>query len=95
MSFKHNFTKIELPGCSSSVERSVWDREAGGPIPLTPTINMAGKESFTSENVRDFTKITDINSPILGDALKGFLSEGKPVVIRRRSSRVLSTPRKS
>ena len=24
-------------GCSSSVERPVWDREAGGPIPLTPT----------------------------------------------------------
>ncbi len=25
-------------GCSSSVERSVWDREVGGPIPLTPTL---------------------------------------------------------
>jgi hypothetical protein len=25
-------------GCSSSVERSVWDREAAGPIPVTPTI---------------------------------------------------------
>lgn len=24
-------------GCSSSVERPVWDRKAGGSIPLTPT----------------------------------------------------------
>ena len=31
-----------ISGCSSSVERSVWDREAGGPIPLTPTKSFAG-----------------------------------------------------
>ncbi len=32
---------LETPGCSSSVERSVWDREAGGSIPLTPTFRQA------------------------------------------------------
>ena len=33
------FAKYEIliPGRSSSVERSVWDREVGGSIPLTPT----------------------------------------------------------
>ena len=35
--FSINTTSIIFSGCSSSVERSVWDREAGGPIPLTPT----------------------------------------------------------
>jgi hypothetical protein len=55
---------------------------------------MAGKERFTPESVKDFTKITEITSPALGDALKGFLSEGKPVIIRRRNPRMLSNPRK-
>ena len=94
MSFKHNFTKIELPGCSSSVERSVWDREAGGPIPLTPT-HMAEKLRYSQEDINDFTKITDINSPILSDALTGFLTEGKPMVIRRtRNQRTLVNTKK-
>lgn len=36
-------------GCSSSVERSVWDREVGGPIPLTPT--QKDKSSYESKKI--------------------------------------------
>ena len=28
---------LAAPGCSSSVERPVWDRKVAGPIPVTPT----------------------------------------------------------
>ena len=79
----------DISGYSSSVERSVWDREAGGPIPLTPTKLFSVDGSVICLNIEETVKFWPKTTGIAKDQF------GKTYIDGRKKSKTKSVKKLS